>query len=160
EAAHVIQQRGGVQLKAGVGNAGDQYERHADTVADLVVQGKSSESLLDRFAGGTARVSAPQAAVQRLLEEDPDTSTAISGEHGDHDHEPMEANDKIGAKVFKSPRFMGDPTLEKIAGGSATLKKGDSGLAVSRLQSALTDAGNAVARTGTFDDPTDSAVKA
>jgi hypothetical protein len=43
EAAHVAQQRGGVQLKGGVGEAGDQYEQHADAVADAVVQGKSAE---------------------------------------------------------------------------------------------------------------------
>ncbi len=53
EAAHVVQQRGGVQLKGGVGQAGDAYEQHADAVADLVVQGKSSEGLLDTMAGGT-----------------------------------------------------------------------------------------------------------
>jgi hypothetical protein len=52
EAAHVVQQRGGVQLKAGVGEVGDRYERHADAVADAVVQGKSAEGLLDAMAGG------------------------------------------------------------------------------------------------------------
>ena len=52
EAAHVVQQRAGVQLKGGVGEAGDAYERHADAVADLVVQGQSSEVLLDQMAGG------------------------------------------------------------------------------------------------------------
>ncbi|HEY0478289.1 MAG TPA: DUF4157 domain-containing protein [Kofleriaceae bacterium] len=51
EAAHVVQQRGGVQLKSGVGQAGDEYERHADEVADTVVQGKSAEALLDQHAG-------------------------------------------------------------------------------------------------------------
>jgi hypothetical protein len=50
EAAHVVQQRGGVQLKGGVGEVGDAYERHADQVADLVVQGESSEALLDQHA--------------------------------------------------------------------------------------------------------------
>lgn len=50
EAAHVVQQRAGVQLKGGVGEVGDRYEQHADAVADLVVQGKSSEVLLDAFA--------------------------------------------------------------------------------------------------------------
>ena len=52
EAVHVVQQRGGVQLKGGIGEIGDAYEQHADAVADLVVQGKSSEALLDRYAGG------------------------------------------------------------------------------------------------------------
>lgn len=52
EAAHVVQQRGGVRLKDGVGRRGDVYERHADEVASLVERGASAESLLDRFAGG------------------------------------------------------------------------------------------------------------
>ena len=65
EAAHVVQQRGGVQLAGGVGAVGDTYEQHADQVADLVVQGKSAEALLDEHAGGGA-ASAP--GVQRELE--------------------------------------------------------------------------------------------
>jgi uncharacterized protein GlcG (DUF336 family) len=48
EAAHVVQQRGGVQLRGGVGISGDVYERHADEV----VAGGSAESLLDRLAPG------------------------------------------------------------------------------------------------------------
>lgn len=54
EAAHVIQQRAGVQLKGGVGSAGDVYERHADAVADRVVEGKSAEALLSTMAGPEA----------------------------------------------------------------------------------------------------------
>ncbi|MED5373371.1 MAG: DUF4157 domain-containing protein [Myxococcota bacterium] len=50
EAAHVVQQRGGVQLSGGVGAAGDVYERHADAVADKVVSGQSAEGLLDQVA--------------------------------------------------------------------------------------------------------------
>ena len=46
EAAHVVQQRGGVQLAGGVGEVGDSYERHADAVADRVVQGHSAADLL------------------------------------------------------------------------------------------------------------------
>ncbi|MBZ0234162.1 MAG: DUF4157 domain-containing protein [Deltaproteobacteria bacterium] len=65
EAAHVVQQRGGVQLKGGVGEAGDLYERHADAVADKVVAGDSAEALLDELAprGRTREVGA---AVQRV----------------------------------------------------------------------------------------------
>jgi hypothetical protein len=51
EAAHVVQQRGGVHLSGGVGQAGDPYEQHADAVADAVVAGRSAEGLLDRHAG-------------------------------------------------------------------------------------------------------------
>jgi hypothetical protein len=52
EAAHVVQQRAGVQLSGGVGAAGDAYERHADAVADRVVAGRSAEGLLGEMAGG------------------------------------------------------------------------------------------------------------
>ena len=52
EAAHVVQQRGGVQLRGGVGQAGDAHERHADAVADAVVAGKPAGGLLDQMAGG------------------------------------------------------------------------------------------------------------
>jgi hypothetical protein len=51
EAAHVIQQRSGVQLRGGVGEVGDRYERHADDVASRVVQGRSAEDLLSSFTG-------------------------------------------------------------------------------------------------------------
>jgi Domain of unknown function (DUF4157) len=63
EAAHVVQQRGGVQLKGGVGEVGDPHERHADAVADLVVQGKSAEALLDGYGKPGAKSSS--GAIQR-----------------------------------------------------------------------------------------------
>lgn len=50
EAAHVVQQRAGVQLKGGVGEVGDSHEQHADAVADKVVRGESAEGLLDHYA--------------------------------------------------------------------------------------------------------------
>ena len=65
EAAHVVQQRGGVQLKGGVGAAGDVYEQHADAVADAVVAGKSAESLLSNYAGSSGGSPATQSSVQR-----------------------------------------------------------------------------------------------
>jgi hypothetical protein len=52
EAAHVVQQRGGVQLKGGVGEVGDPHEQHANQVADRVVAGASAEDLLDRYTTG------------------------------------------------------------------------------------------------------------
>jgi len=54
EAAHVVQQRQGVSLKGGVGQAGDRHEQHADAVADAVVRGDSAQGLLDRSPGGGA----------------------------------------------------------------------------------------------------------
>ena len=68
EAAHVVQQKGGVQLAGGVGQSGDRYEQHADAVADAVVAGGSAEGLLDDMApaGGTASGT----AVQHLREDE------------------------------------------------------------------------------------------
>jgi len=65
EAAHVVQQAGGVQLRGGVGAVGDRYEHNADAVADAVVRGASAEPLLDPFAGGSAPAAAPP--VQRAV---------------------------------------------------------------------------------------------
>lgn len=62
EAAHVIQQRVGVQLAGGVGQSGDPFEQHADAVADAVVRGESAEALLGAQAHGGASGGA---AVQR-----------------------------------------------------------------------------------------------
>lgn len=55
EAAHVVQQRGGVRLEGGVGQVGDAYERQADEVANRVVRGESAEELL-----GASSVAGPQ----------------------------------------------------------------------------------------------------
>ena len=66
EAAHVVQQRGGVQLAGGIDRPGDAYERHADAVAARVVAGESAEDLLDAMAGaGAAGREAQVGAVQR-----------------------------------------------------------------------------------------------
>jgi hypothetical protein len=52
EAAHVVQQRGGVQLADGVDRgANDPYEQQADEVADTVVAGRSAAHLLDATDG-------------------------------------------------------------------------------------------------------------
>lgn len=75
EAAHVVQQRGGVQLAGGVGAAGDPYERHADAVADLVTRGESAEALLDEHAPAGGRGAGVQRAVQCWATE-PDEAVA------------------------------------------------------------------------------------
>jgi outer membrane protein OmpA-like peptidoglycan-associated protein len=67
EAAHVIQQRAGVHLKGGLGEAGDVHERHADAVADAVVRGESAEALLDSCGGGGGGSGG---AVQRHIRHD------------------------------------------------------------------------------------------
>jgi hypothetical protein len=50
EAAHIVQQRGVVQLTEGIGKVGDIYEQSADAVADQVTAGRSVEHLLDECA--------------------------------------------------------------------------------------------------------------
>jgi hypothetical protein len=62
EAAHVVQQRGGVQLPGGVGAAGDTHEVHADAVADRVVRGESAAELLAPYRGGEATTGGLQRA--------------------------------------------------------------------------------------------------
>lgn len=64
EAAHVVQQRGGVQLKGGVGESGDTHEQHADAVADAVVHGRSAEALLGHYDAPSPAASVQRQAVQ------------------------------------------------------------------------------------------------
>lgn len=74
EAAHVVQQRSGVQLFGGVGQTGDRYEQHADQVATLVEQGRSAEHVLDEITGDapkareTNRATHSPGPIQRMHE--------------------------------------------------------------------------------------------
>ena len=79
EAAHVVQQRGGVQLAGGVGKVGDTYEQHADQVADAVVKGESAEALLDRHAGGRVASSAPVQRKEATPDQLPTAQNALPG---------------------------------------------------------------------------------
>jgi hypothetical protein len=66
EAAHAVQQRAGVRLAGGVGQAGDVYERHADAVAERVAGNRSAETLLDRMApAGSRALGVQRQIVQR-----------------------------------------------------------------------------------------------
>jgi outer membrane protein OmpA-like peptidoglycan-associated protein len=67
EAAHVVQQRAGVHLKGGVGQAGDPYEQQADAVADAVVRGESAEPLLNGFARPDSAAGGAERPVQRRV---------------------------------------------------------------------------------------------
>lgn len=62
EAAHIIQQRAGRAPSTGLDTGSDEFEQHADRVADAVVRGESVESLLDELGQAT-----PHTAVQRKL---------------------------------------------------------------------------------------------
>lgn len=62
EAAHVVQQRGGVQLKGGIGADGDAHDAHADAVADRVVRGESAAELLGHYHGAKSVAAGVQRA--------------------------------------------------------------------------------------------------
>jgi nucleoid-associated protein YgaU len=80
EAAHVVQQRGGVQLAGGVGQAGDSYEKHADAVADKVVEGESAEAMLDAYAGQGTGSQVQGKAIQRLEGDPPSAGRQVGGQ--------------------------------------------------------------------------------
>jgi hypothetical protein len=78
EAAHVVQQQGGVQLKDGVGEEGDVHEQHADRVAARIVAGQSAVDLLDEVAPrGRATQVGAGAPVQRRVEDRPATHPVL-----------------------------------------------------------------------------------
>ncbi len=77
EAAHVVQQRDGVQLKGGLDQAGDPYERHADAVADAVVRGESAVPLLAAGVSGQPG-AAGAGAVQRKIDDKLDDKEAVT----------------------------------------------------------------------------------
>ncbi|HSS01015.1 MAG TPA: DUF4157 domain-containing protein, partial [Kofleriaceae bacterium] len=97
EAAHVVQQRSGVQLKGGVGKVGDTYEQHADAVADKVVSGESAEGLLSTMAGPAGGGGQPAAQagapVQKAKGEEPADGEHEGAEHEDAEHENHEGHD-------------------------------------------------------------------
>lgn len=102
EAAHVVQQRAGVQLAGGIGRPDDAYERHADELADAVVRGQSAEGILDRAGGGTRVVASPAAAIQRSevsRAENDEPATAISFESTD-----VEGSIAKDSALKKTPR--------------------------------------------------------
>ena len=73
EAAHVVQQRAGVSLKAIDAGSDDAYERHADEVASAVVRGESAAPLFGQLPSGGGGASH---AVQRKGEGGPTTASA------------------------------------------------------------------------------------
>lgn len=73
EAAHVIQQRAGVNLPDGMGRVGDPYEQHADAIAAKVVRGEPCEALLEALPNASRDRSDldPRAEFQRTVGNSP-----------------------------------------------------------------------------------------
>lgn len=82
EAAHVVQQAGGLRLKGDAGTPGDAHERHADAVADRVVRGESAEDLLNAYTGGSPSSASGAAGAVVQHEAEGPTLPKFSGEAG------------------------------------------------------------------------------
>ncbi|HWF48385.1 MAG TPA: DUF4157 domain-containing protein, partial [Bryobacteraceae bacterium] len=98
EAAHVIQQRAGISLPGGVGKAADRHERHANAVASRVVNGESSEALLDAYSGTTV----PGQVVQR---DEDRPATPRNDEY---------SGDKTGRLALPNTKFVSDPFAHTV----------------------------------------------
>lgn len=105
EAAHVVQQRSGLQLAGGVGVAGDRHERHADAVAARVSAGQSSEALLDEYFTRSSTGNVP------LLQRAEDDQSAADDQHAEADKPSSEGSiwDWIGGVLAGD--FEEDPSI-------------------------------------------------
>jgi len=94
EAAHVVQQKAGVQLSGGVGQAGDAYEVHADKVADAVVAGQDASPILSQAVGRGSEAGI-QRQVQRL--ETSTSTTTNTTENTERPENTREAEVRVDA---------------------------------------------------------------
>lgn len=98
EAAHVVQQRAGVHLPGGVGKAGDHHEEHANAVAGRVVNGESSEALLDAYSGESGRGQGVQM----------DESRPVTSRNEEY------SGDKTGPLALPGAKFISDPYAHSV----------------------------------------------
>jgi hypothetical protein len=147
EAAHVVQQRGGVQLKGGVGEAGDAYERNADAVADRVVAGQSAEDLLDERSeskgGGNPAGSAGRAGGEATRGIDASASggatQAVQRDTGS-DNRMLAQQAELGNTDREIPALEGallSTRLQAVQRGLLSRASYDAGLALSRAMTML-----------------------
>lgn len=95
EAAHTLQQRGGVQLAGGFGQAGDHHEQLADQAADRVVRGEPAGDLF----GDAPRAGSGAPAVQRVILASPEPTPA----------DVIDTANKVAAR----PEFQGISTEQR-----------------------------------------------
>jgi hypothetical protein len=98
EAAHVVQQRAGVQLEGNQGRPGDAFERHADAVADRIVARQSAEALLDTVHASRA------AAIQRPAVQRKETT-----KYGDFDTDKYDTLGSAGSEFGVDIKLTFDP---------------------------------------------------
>jgi hypothetical protein len=106
EAAHVVQQRSGVQLKGGIDQPGDAYEQHADAVADAVVAGRCAVPLLDQIPTGGQR----EAAVQRVPAVPAGSNTGVAAPKGGIDKAGF-IDHSDGANIRTGPKESAGTTV-------------------------------------------------
>jgi hypothetical protein len=99
-----------VQLKGGVGQAGDAYEQHADQVADAVVQGKSAEVLLDRYSGGGGAAVQREEATSGTQSTAPTTEQGVTSGNGDVVSGPATqlTPDDVAEEILRRPDLRDD----------------------------------------------------
>jgi hypothetical protein len=106
EAAHVVQQRAHVHFSGDLGEAGDVYERHANTVAEHVGQGRSAEALLDQMApAGSPPAGARRQVVQRA---------PIKTDYGEFDTTKYDAVGPAGSEYGLDTELTFDPDKTKV----------------------------------------------
>ncbi len=132
EAAHVVQQRAGQAPSSGVGKTGDKFERHADAVADAVVQGKSAKPLLDQMAGRTSSRPAVQhkSAPVQFLHGDLGAQSKVAGTTGSVANAAQQANPEVkrdanfnDAKKVELETKMANKILANIAPSMPAVKQ-------------------------------------
>ena len=144
EAAHANQNSSVAQAFGGIARAtAEPTEAHANAIARRVVRGESAVNLLNAPPHGAAP------AVQ-CFEGDPGADDARQQVKRDS-AEP--AGDQAAGSAGEpsksdSARFEGDPKLEKISAGTDKLRKGASGLQITKMQQALVDLGYKLPRYG------------
>jgi hypothetical protein len=150
EAAHIVQQRDGVSLSDGVGKAGDQYEQHADAVADAVVKGQSAERMLSSMAGVPAAASG---AVQN--KELQFIGKPLNKPLGPKDAQPAHGEIPGKQRAYSADQFrelMDDATGKPVTESeSATIDRGCIGITANILQGGGNPLDYAVATYGTFE---------
>ena len=136
EAAHAVQQRAGVQLEGGVGRAGDRYERHADAVAEAVVEGRSAEPLLDRVAPPAD--AAPAGAGPSVDHDRTSTSTSIGADPSTDRRSPARvgASPKRSAGTRMSRRDASSQSTTRNASSGPTTQPGGDAFAAAATQAA------------------------
>jgi len=107
EAAHVIQQRGGLELPRGIGRPGDRHEQLADRVASQVVRGESAATLL-----GPPRAAGPAPPGR------------VQGEGGLRPDEELSVSERFDREYARRRRAYDDKSMAEL-GLSAPVKTWD-----------------------------------